>query len=191
MTVARGLGLLVVSYAALIVNTALGAGVSWPLPDLALLVALYAGLTCRLSGGAAVLLRDASPAAMAGLGAAMGYLADLVLGTPRGLHALGCALLLLGLRAVAGQLLVRGAAFVMAAAVLGSLAYRLILLVLVALLDPAPAGFWAGLRSAPGQALATGLFAPLGFAVLTRIDARLWRDPRDQHGHGAAALGRL
>lgn len=189
MTWTRGIGLLVVAYAALIINTALGVGMSWPLPDLALLVALYAGLTCRLSGGAAVLLRDASPAAMAGLGAAMGYLSDVVLGTPRGLHALGCALLLLGLRAVARQLLVRGAGFVMAACILGSLAFRLLLVVVLWLLDPEPAGMWTGLRSAFGQALATGLFAPLGFALLSRIDARLWRDPRE--AHGAAALGRL
>ena len=91
MTWARGLGLLLVAYLAMIGNTALRVFVTWPLPDLGLLVALYAGLTCRLRGGAQVALRDASALSMLGLGAAIGYSSDVVMGTPRGLRALGLA----------------------------------------------------------------------------------------------------
>lgn len=176
MTLGRALGLLAVGYFLLLCCSALAVFLPWPLPDLGLLVALYAGLTCRLRGGVTAVLRDASPIAMLGLGAALGYLADLVGGSPRGLRALGYALLLLLLRALAGHLMVRGAGAVAAVATVTVLLMRALLVGLLRLFDPA-AGL-SGLRGALGQAVVTGLVAPVVFYVLSRIDSRLWRDPR-------------
>lgn len=180
MTLRRALGLLAVAYLALILHSALAVFVSWPLPDLGLLVALYAGLTCRFTGGAVAALRDAGPLAMLGLGAAMGYLSDVICGTPIGLRALGLALLLLGLRAVATQLLVRSPGAVMAVAGIVVLLFRGLVALLLLVLDSSTDAALAGWRAALFQALTTGLLAPLGFHVLSRIDARLWRDPRAQ-----------
>jgi cell shape-determining protein MreD len=180
MTWPRALGFLAVACLVLILRNALAVFVSWPLPDLGLLVALYAGLTCRLSGGAVATLRDAGPLAMLALGAAMGYFADVICGTPTGLHALGYALLLLGLRAVANHLLVRSSGAVMAVAAVFVLLFRLLLALILLLLDTSAEAAVAGWRSVLGQAAATSLLAPLVFHVLSRIDARLWRDPRAQ-----------
>jgi cell shape-determining protein MreD len=181
MTWPRALGLLAVAYLALILHSALAVYVAWPLPDLGLLVALYAGLTCRFVGGAVAALRDAGPLAMLGLGSAMGYLSDVICGTPTGLRALGMALLLLGLRAVASQLLVRSPGAVMAVAAIFTLLFRALLSLLLLLFDSGTQTALAGWRAALGQALTTALLAPLVFHVLSRIDARLWRDPR-AHG---------
>ena len=185
MTWPRALGLLAVAYLALILHSALAVYVAWPLPDLGLLVALYAGLTCRFVGGAVAALRDAGPLAMLGLGSAMGYLSDVICGTPTGLRALGMALLLLGLRAGASQLLVRSPGAVMAVAAIFTLLFRALLSLLLLLFDSGTQAALAGWRAALGQALTTALLAPLVFHVLSRIDARLWRDPR-AHGlsHG-------
>lgn len=181
MTWPRALGLLAVAYLALILHSALAVYVAWPLPDLGLLVALYAGLTCRFVGGAVAALRDAGPLAMLGLGSAMGYLSDVICGTPTGLRALGMALLLLGLRAVASQLLLRSPGAVMAVAAIFTLLFRALLSLLLMLFDSGTQAALAGWRAALGQAITTALLAPLVFHVLSRIDARLWRDPR-AHG---------
>jgi cell shape-determining protein MreD len=180
MTLPRALGLLAVACLALILRTVLAVFVSVSLPDLVLLVALYAGLTCRLSGGAVATLRDAGPLAMLGLGAAMGYFSDVICGTPVGLHALGFALLLLGLRAVASHLMVRSPGAVMTVAGIFVLLFRALLALLLLVLDPGGEAALAGWHSVLGQAAATSLLAPLVFHVLSRIDARLWRDPRAQ-----------
>jgi cell shape-determining protein MreD len=113
---------------------------------------------------------------MAGLGFALGYLMDVVGGTPPGLRALGCALWLLGLRALSNRLMVRGVRAVMAVAALAILLFRVSLWLLHSLfsLDTA----LGGLGNAVGEALVGGLCAPLIFAALRRMDSWLWRDPR-------------
>lgn len=180
MTLARALGLLAAAYLGSILSTVAAALWSGPVPDLGFLVALYAGLHCRLAGGPAAMLRDARPEAMAGLGAALGYLLDVVGGTPRGLLALACALWLLGLRAVANRLMVRGLRAVMGVAALTMLLFRFTMWLLNAAF--AAELEWSGLGSALGEAISTGLFAPLAFAALRRMDSWLWRDPRMQRG---------
>jgi hypothetical protein len=176
----RALGLLGVAYLGLLLCSALPALLPGrlPVPDVALLVALYAGLTCRLVGGASVSLRDGRPAAMAAFGLGLGYLADLIGGAPRGLHALGLCLLVLVLRSAATQLLVRGAGFVMAVAALTAVLFGLLLGLLRAWAEPEFA--FAGLRPVVGQAAMTALCAPPLFYLLQRVDARLWRDGRAQ-----------
>jgi len=90
MSLSRAIGLLITAYLGLIVATALAA-LSWrPLPDVPFLVALYAGLHSRPfassgDGSSALLsLRNARPESMAGFGAVLGYLADVVEGRVEG-----------------------------------------------------------------------------------------------------------
>ena len=59
MTLPRAVGLLLVAYVVTLLATAMGALWAGPVPDLGFLVALYAGLHCRLTGGPASTLRDA------------------------------------------------------------------------------------------------------------------------------------
>jgi len=180
MTGARALGLLLAAYAGMIVATALAALWGGAVPDLGFLVVLYAGLHCRITGGPASTLRDAHPDAMAGLGAGLGYLQDLIGGTPLGLRSLACALWLLGLRSLASRLLVRGTLAVIGVAALCGLLFQLTLWLL-------HIGFTAeasaiGLRSAASEALLTALCAPPCFAALRHMDTWLWRDLRAQRG---------
>lgn len=180
MSLTRALGLLAVAYGLLLLFSVIAAVLPArvPVPDVTLLVALHAGLTCRMSGGATPALRDAPASAMAGLGLCLGYLADLVGGAPKGLHALSLALLTLALRSAATQLLVRGTGFIMAVAALAAALFGLMACGLRVWADPE--ANWSGLRTLPGQVLATALFAPFMFALLRRMDARLWHDPRAQ-----------
>lgn len=190
MSLSRAIGLLITAYLGLIVATALAA-LSWrPLPDVPFLVALYAGLHSRPfassgDGSSALLsLRNARPESMAGFGAVLGYLADIVEGSPPGLHALGLSLSVLLLRAVSIRLLVRGVGSVMLVALLALISYRL-LLALLYLLFAALFGA-AGSTLAPlsdlasliGEAVVTAGVAPLVFAVLSRLDRHVWGDPR-------------
>jgi rod shape-determining protein MreD len=180
MTLARALGLLSFAYVGTLISTVLAVMWSGPVPDLGFLVALYAGLHCRLSGGPTAMLRDSRPEAMVGLGAALGYVMDLVGGTPRGLRALACALWLLGLRSVSNRLMVRGVSAVVGVATLSMLLFRLSMWLLHTTF--AAEAEWSGLRNAIGEALVTGLAAPLLFSALRRMDSWLWRDPRMQRG---------
>ncbi len=180
MTWARAIGLVCLAYLGMIVSTALAALWSGPVPDLGFLVVLYTGLHCRLIGGPAAMLRDAHPESMAGLGAALGYLMDLVGGTPRGLRALTCTLWLLGLRALSNRLMVRGTWAIVGVAVLCTLLFHLSMWLLH--VGFALAGSPSGVRNAVGTALFSGICAPLCFAVLTQLDNWLWRDPRTQRG---------
>ncbi len=180
MTWMRAIGLLLAAYVGTLIATALAALWSGPVPDLGFLVALYAGLHCRLTGGPAATMRDAQPEAMAGLGMALGYLMDLIGGTPRGLHALACALWLLGLRVLANRLMVRGAGAVSGVAVLCTLLFRFTL-ALLQICFASDASF-SGFHNAIGESFITGLCAPACFAALRVMDGWLWRDPRAQRG---------
>jgi cell shape-determining protein MreD len=170
----RALWLLFLSILGSIVSTGLSPLTQLPLPDLALLTALYAGLTSRHSGGALAAQRDASALGMLALGAAIGYATDLVEGTPHGLRALGMAILLLLLHRVAGQLLVGGWPAQGAVAALAMLLFRLLLTVIMLIADGERTLLWSGLRGLPMQLLLTVGVAPLVLSVLSRIDARLW-----------------
>ena len=190
MNVSRAIGLLIAAYLGLIVATALAA-LSWrPLPDVPFLVALYAGLHCRPFAGGGdgsstlLSLHNARPESMAGFGAALGYLADVVEGSPAGLHALGLALAVLLLRAISIRLLVRGVGAVMLVALLSLFAYRLLLsflFLIFAALFAAPGSALIALSdigSLLGEAVVSAVVAPLVFAVLSRLDRPVWRDPR-------------
>lgn len=205
MSLPRAIFLLLLSYVGLVVATSLSALSLRPLPDVGFLIALYAGLHCRpfaSSGGgtsALLLLHNARPESMAGFGAALGYLSDVVSGTPIGLHALGLSLSVLLLRAISIRLLVRGVGAVMLVSLLSLFAYRLLLsllyLLFAALFSPAGSTLWAApeLQSLLGEAVVTAALAPLLFAGLSRLDHSVWGDPRAQGLGGSLtqAGGRL
>jgi cell shape-determining protein MreD len=109
------------------------------------------------------------------LGSAIGYLTDLIEGTPHGLRALGLGLLLLLLHRVAGQLLVGGRLAQGAVAALAMLVFRLMLTLIVLVADGDRDLAWSGLRELtnPACVLTAGV-APVAISVLSRIDARLW-----------------
>ena len=200
MSLSRAIGLLIAAYLGLVVATAFSA-LSWrPLPDVPFLVALYAGLHCRPfassgDGSSALLsLRNARPESMAGFGAVLGYLADVVEGSPAGLHALGLAVSVLLLRAVSIRLLVRGVGAVMLVALLSLIGYRLLLslvYLLFSALFAAPGSTLAplsDLSSLLGEAIVTAVVAPLVFAVLSRLDRHVWGDPRGTSSSSSASL---
>lgn len=172
MSGSRAVLLLLLSIVGSIVSTGLSPLTRVALPDFALIVALYAGLTSRHSGGGLAAQRDASALGMLALGAAMGYVSDLIEGTPTGLRALGFALLLLFLHRVAAQLLVGGRAAPGAVAGLALLLLRMMLTVIVLISDGNRDLAWSGLRSLPMQLVLTAGVAPLTISVLSRIDAR-------------------
>jgi len=138
-------------------------------PELGLLVAVYAGLQARdgVAGACAVAL-------------AVGYVTDLLAGAPKGLHALVFVLLCLMAKGASLRLLLRGAAvtavFTFTCSLVGA-----ILVVLVR--SETEGGGWGPLAIAPIQAAVTALFAPLVYAFLSRIEGRARPNER------AAGLG--
>ncbi len=173
MSVSRAMGLWLLAVLGSVLSTGLSPLTSFALPDFALLVALYAGLTSRHSGGVLAAQRDASALGMLALGLAMGYGTDLIEGTPHGLRAIGMGALLLILHRVAGHLLVGGKAAQSAVALLTLLAFRLIVILIVLVIDGDRDLIMSGLRSLPMQLVLTAGVAPLALSVLSRIDARL------------------
>ena len=167
MTYARAAAFIGIGWLSLLVCGALRSLIALPIPvpDLALIIVLYLGLGAR------------GPAPLhAGCAIALGYLADLLGGAPRGLHALSLALVMLLARSGASRLLVTRVwqeLVVTFAVALGHGA------LVIALASPLyDGGATSALRQVPTAALSTALFAPFLFALLRRIDRKLAPDPR-------------
>jgi len=151
-------------------------------PDLLALVALYLGLTARpvIVGNLALRM---SPAALGAI--ILGYLADLLSGSPRGTLALAAGLVCVAGQLIHRHLLVRGRLATMALAFFAGLFSGLVVLLVRA---------WGGrLGLGAGReagilfacALLTGLVGPLVFRLCRAIDARFARTARERD----AALG--
>ena len=140
-----------------------------PGPDVAALVVLFVGLSRR--GG---------PAGACAFAFALGYLADLSGGSPKGMHVLGLIGLVSLSRLASSRLMVRGAIFTtMVAAFFGGLYLLSLALLRVGLDPPSAAATWRGtLARVPLALLATSLFAAPVFAILHRVDRFFTRDPR-------------
>jgi hypothetical protein len=153
-------------------------GSVWPLlplgparsaaPDVAALVAAYLGLTARVGIAPAV----------AGA-VSVGYLADLLGGTPPGLHALVCgAVCILG-HLVHRRILVRGRAMTLGfSAFVGAAAALLIELIGIA--ADRGLGFGLILAAIALVAVTTGAIGPLVFWLHRRIDAAFARTHRER-----------
>src|SRR5262245_41488809 len=151
-------------------------GVLWRLapfdvlaPNLPIVIAAYLGITTR----------DRVPHATAGA-VAIGYLADLLTGSPRGLLALVCGVLCLGGRLVSARLLVRGRLVVMGFAFLTSILASILVVAARVAVGAELGSAWRELASALGSALLTGLAAPLVFRLCRRIDVSFARTARER-----------
>ena len=150
-----------------------------PGPDVAALVVLFVGLSGRGSVSVVCLLAFA-----------LGYLADLSSGAPKGLHMMAMVPLVLAGRLASARLLVRGVIFT--ALVTGFFGGGYLVLVALmrigldltgaAALSSSAASevpVWrATLARVPLALLATSLFAPLVFGLLHRVERLFARDPR-------------
>lgn len=175
----RALGYVAVGWFGLLLVASLQAMLpsAWAVcPDVVLLVVFYVGLSPR--GGVA---------SVCALGVALGYLADLSSGGPRGLHMLVYALVGLGVRTLSTRVLVRGLGpTVLVAAVGATLAGVAVVGLRSALLGSVFAV--RALSPLPASVLATTLLAPVVFALLARLDARSsrTRPPRSTRNLGGA-----
>ncbi len=151
-----------------------------PGPDVAALVVLYVGLSGR--GG---------PLGAALFAFALGYLADLSAGSPKGLHIIAAVLLSQAARLASARLMVRGVIFTMVVATLYGALYFTLLALMRGALDPQGLrAFGAPLAKVPLVVLSTALFAPVVFAALRRVDRVFTRDPRSLGSSGSGGGGR-
>jgi rod shape-determining protein MreD len=137
-------------------------------PDVVALFAVYLGLSARE--------RIAPSMASAVL---LGYLADLVIGTPRGLLAFSAGAICLAGHLVQGRLLVRGWLFTAIFSFFTSLLSGCLALAVRATL-----GDWLGFaresRAMLVVALLTALLGPIVFRLCRGIDAKLARTHRER-----------
>lgn len=144
-------------------------------PDFVNLVAAYLGLSAR------------SRLAPSVAGAvAIGYLADLLFGTPVGLMAVTAGLVCTVCHLIQGRLLVRGWVFTMVFASLTAFAAGLFVLAVRAASDLLPLGWGHEFGAVLTVALVTGLLGPFVFRSCRYVDARFARTPRERD---AAASG--
>jgi rod shape-determining protein MreD len=155
------------TWAGLIVVASLQALSPWrlPTPEVALLVVLYLGL-----GG-----RGTTPAHV-GVALAIGYLADLFAGSPKGLESLTLAVAMVLARAASSRLDVTTPWHTLVIAAVATVGHALVLLALSSTMYHGDA--LAAWSLAPETALATALVAPFVFSLLARIDRQLMPDPR-------------
>ncbi|HJZ86242.1 MAG TPA: rod shape-determining protein MreD [Polyangia bacterium] len=157
----RHLVLVVVGYMLTVLQASLQAlvPVRVRVPELGLLVALYAGLTAR--GGVA----GASAVAFA-----LGYVTDLLAGAPKGLHALVFVLMCLLAKGASLRLLLRGSLVSAGFAFAASLSAAGLIVLTRAQTE---SGTLAPLQMAPLQAAVTALAAPIVYGLLGRLEGRV------------------
>lgn len=147
------------------------------LPDVVALLAAYLGLTAR---------HRLAPAIAGAV--IIGYLADLLMGSPAGLLATSAGLLCGACHLIQGRLLVRGVVFTMVFAAFAALAFG-VLIVIIRAITGILHGGWAGtMSSLLGTAVLTGLIGPFVFRSCRLVDSRFSRTPRERD---AAATGFL
>jgi len=138
-------------------------------PDVVALVAVYLGLTARS--------RLAPPTAGA---VVLGYLGDLLTGTPTGLLSLTAGLVCIVGHLVHRRLLVRGTLFTMAFSFFAGLFAGLVILVIRVSTVGMPGSAAGELLVLLGSALLTGLVGPFVFRLCRAIDARFARTQRER-----------
>jgi rod shape-determining protein MreD len=146
-------------------------------PDFVSLIAAYLGLTAR---------DRLAPSVAAAV--TIGYLADLLYGTPVGLMAMTAGLVCTVCHLIQGRLLVRGWIFTMVFASLTALAAGLFVLAIRGASDLLPLGWGNELGALLSMALITGLLGPFVFRSCRYVDSRFARTPRERD---AAASGMI
>ncbi len=139
------------------------------MPDVVALFAVYLGLTARIQVAPSV------------LGAIIiGYLADLLLGTPRGVLALDAGLLCLFAHLVHRRLLVRGWVFTAGFTAFTAVVSGLVVMALRAYMGVGPGRFGDELALLAATAALTGVIGPFVFRLCRVVDARFARTQRDR-----------
>ncbi len=139
------------------------------MPDIVALVAAYLGLTAR---------DRLAPAMFAAV--ILGYLADLLGGTPKGLMALTAAVVCVVGHVVHARILVRGLSATLTFAFFTGLAAGVFVMIVRAFYGFMPAGLWADVGVLLGSAILTGLVGPLVFRICRSLDARFARTFRER-----------
>ena len=145
------------------------------IPDLVALSAVYIGLTAR---------ERLAPAMLAAV--VMGYLADLLIGTPGGLLSTSAGLMCLLGHFVQGRLVVRGRLVTAAFAFMVGLVSAAVFMALRSWLGLLSESLASDLVTGLLSALLTGLVGPLVFRLCRKTDARFARTRRERD---AAAEG--
>jgi rod shape-determining protein MreD len=143
--------------------------VSVAVPDLGALTAAYLGLTAR---------RTVSPAVLGSM--VLGYLVDLISGSPPGLIALVLALTCMIARAVQQRIYVRGATMTIAFSVFVSLIASVVAMLVRALYHVPSAALSLEMRHIALAAIATGVIGPVVWRIFRRIDAAYARTHRER-----------
>ncbi len=146
-------------------------------PDIALLFAAYLGLTAR---------ERAAPSIASAI--LIGYLADLLFGTPVGLVSLICGLTCTTCHLIQGRLLVRGPVFTIVFSAGIAFVAGVVILLIRGSAELLPLGWGDSMLVLAQGALVTGLFGPLVFRVCRYVDSRFARTRRERE---AAASGIL
>lgn len=148
----------------------------WPIgfvrdavPELGALTAAYLGLTAR---------RDLAPAV--GGSVVLGYLVDLISGSPPGLNALVLGLTGLVTRSVQQRILVRGYPMTAGFSAFVALVAGIVLWLVRAMYGIPRASFGQELKYIVLVVIATALLGPLVWRIFRRIDAAFARTHRER-----------
>lgn len=139
------------------------------IPDLGALTAAYLGLTAR---------RELAPSV--GGSVVLGYLVDLISGTPPGLCALVLGITALVARGVQQRILVRGPMLTIAFSAVIAIAAGIAGLIVRALYHVPHGSLTLELQHVALITIATGLIGPLVWRVFRRIDAAFARTHRER-----------
>lgn len=144
-------------------------------PDIVVLFGAYLGLSAR---------EELAPAVLGSV--IIGYLADLLMGTPVGLSSFAAGLVCVVCHLIQGRLLVRGVVFTVVFSALTALAAGLLVVVVRAGSGLLPVGIGSELGTLLVTALITGLLGPFVFQACRQVDARFSKTRRQRD---AAATG--
>ena len=148
-------------------------------PDIALLFALYLGITAGRST-----LWEATLAALM-----IGYVHDVLAGAPRGLGSLILGVMCILTRFSTTRLLVRGTFFICGFAFVGSLLASTAMVIVRVSFDAPLGGLGRELVTALGTGALTAIVAPPVLKLLRDIDARLARTQREREALREGYLG--
>ncbi len=144
-------------------------------PDIVVLFGAYLGLTAR---------DKLAPSMAASIG--IGYLSDLLLGTPVGLSSLSAGIVCAVCHLIQSRLLVRGVIFTVVFSVLTALAAGIFILLVRGSAGLLPMGAGHELWKVIMSALFTGLLGPFVFQSCRRVDVKFASTRRQRD---AAAAG--
>jgi len=148
-------------------------------PDVALLFALYLGIT----SGRSSLLEATIAANM------IGYLHDVLAGVPRGLGAVVLGAMCILSRFSTARLLVRGGFFIAGFAFVFSIAASLAMIALRVYLEAPVGAFASELVTAIGTGVLTAIVAPPVLRLCRFIDAKFARTQREREAIRDGYLG--